>query len=318
MSKLERLLNLTLLLLETERPLTIDELHEKIPGYPADPNSFRRSFERDKDDLREMGVPVQIEQLPGGDANLVGYRIRPDQYYLPDLELLPDELTAIQLALAAVDVDGPLGSDAPRANDEAADALRKLGGVEQPLTTTNVITSVPLTPNVTALFEAVVEHAQVSFSYGGSERTVDPWRLDFQRGHWYLTGFDHLRTEERHYRVDRIESDVELDAARTAERPNHVPGIRLTPWQLGEGEPFTAELAVDSSHLGAARSLIGVDAIWRPSNAGEPDGEVATIEVTNMPALRALVLDLLDHATLLAPPEARADLLVHLRTMAQP
>ena len=66
MSKLERLLNLTLLLLETERPLTIDELHEKVPGYPADPNSFRRSFERDKDDLREMGIPVQIEQLPGG------------------------------------------------------------------------------------------------------------------------------------------------------------------------------------------------------------------------------------------------------------
>ena len=58
--------------------------------------------------------------------------------------------------------------------------------------------------------------------------------------------------------------------------------------------------------------------MWRPSHAGEPCGEVATSDAKNIPPLPRLVLDLLDHATLLSPPEARADLLVHLRTMAQP
>ena len=67
MAKLERLLNLTAALLETERPLTADDIHKRIEGYPPAHASFHRAFERDKDDLREMGIPISLIAIPGSD-----------------------------------------------------------------------------------------------------------------------------------------------------------------------------------------------------------------------------------------------------------
>ncbi|MGH9186220.1 MAG: helix-turn-helix transcriptional regulator, partial [Acidimicrobiales bacterium] len=80
-TKLERLLNLTALLLETPRPLTAEEIRTRVPHYPDDKESFRRSFERDKEDLREKGVPIDVEEVPGIDPPIDGYRIRKDRYY---------------------------------------------------------------------------------------------------------------------------------------------------------------------------------------------------------------------------------------------
>ena len=63
MDKLERLLNLTAALLHTSRPLTAEEIRERVPGYPDNLVAFRRTFERDKDDLREMGIPLAVESV---------------------------------------------------------------------------------------------------------------------------------------------------------------------------------------------------------------------------------------------------------------
>ncbi|MBP6729383.1 MAG: WYL domain-containing protein, partial [Microthrixaceae bacterium] len=95
MSKLERLLNLTALLLETRRPIPVEEIGRTIEGYSADPVAFRRAFERDKDDLRELGIPVEVTPIDPGDPSSVGYRIPNDRYYLPDLALDPGELAAL-------------------------------------------------------------------------------------------------------------------------------------------------------------------------------------------------------------------------------
>src|SRR5437867_1014667 len=116
-AKLERLLNLTALLLNTERPLRIDEIGRLMEGYPPDPASFRRTFERDKDDLREMGIPVDVVNLDVGDQTALGYCIPPEKYYLPDPGLDTDELAAVKLAMGAVRVEG----------QAAGDTLRKLG-----------------------------------------------------------------------------------------------------------------------------------------------------------------------------------------------
>ena len=71
MDKLERLLNLIAALLETPRAMSAEEIHERVPGYPEDSGAtFRRAFERDKDDLREMGVPLRVETVPGSDPPL--------------------------------------------------------------------------------------------------------------------------------------------------------------------------------------------------------------------------------------------------------
>ncbi len=89
-AKLERLLNLTAALLETPRPLTADEVAARIFGYPEDKTAFRRAFERDKEALREMGIPVEMEEIPHTDPPQQGYRIPKDRYYLRDPGLEPD------------------------------------------------------------------------------------------------------------------------------------------------------------------------------------------------------------------------------------
>jgi len=312
MDKLERLLNLTLLLLETDRPFTTDDVAEKMPegAYPADPNSYRRAFERDKEDLREMGIPLELVQLPGGDANVVGYRIRPDRYYLPDLDLTTEELASLQLALAMVNVEDDLGGGDP------LDALRKLGGVGAPVRPdvarlTEVITTVPVPAVVGELFRAAIDRCTVSFRYGEVDRQVDPWRLEFQRGHWYLSGFDHVRGEERNYRADRIDGEVLVGPPGGFERPARVPGVRLTPWQLGEGHPIEAVIAIDADYEPVARALVGPDARWESTG----DKWLVRLEVTDLRALQALVLEMLDHATLLEPLEAREALVEHLQAM---
>src|SRR3979411_824602 len=120
--KLERLLNLTAALLETARPLSAAEVAQRVYGYPEEKSAFRRTFERDKDDLREMGIPLVLSALTGRDPPEAGYRIPKDQYYLRDPGLEPDELAALHLAASTVRLDGI----------EGAGGLWKLGG--QPAT----------------------------------------------------------------------------------------------------------------------------------------------------------------------------------------
>ena len=63
--KLERLLNLTALLLDASSPIPAEDIHRQIPGYPEERTAFRRAFERDKEELRSLGVPTQLVIYPG-------------------------------------------------------------------------------------------------------------------------------------------------------------------------------------------------------------------------------------------------------------
>ncbi|HZB70560.1 MAG TPA: hypothetical protein VE395_00375, partial [Acidimicrobiales bacterium] len=118
-AKLERLLNLTALLLETPRPLSAQEIRERLGAYPEELESFRRAFERDKDDLRAMGVPLEVAEVPGVVPAIEGYRIPKDRYYLRDPGLTPDELAALRMAASVVRLDGL----------SAREGLLKLGGL---------------------------------------------------------------------------------------------------------------------------------------------------------------------------------------------
>ena len=105
-SKLERLLNLTAALLDTPRPLTAEQLRQRVPGYPSDAVAFHRAFERDKDDLRELGIPLRRERVVVESREVDGYRVPPDDYYLRDPGLAPDELAALHLAAQVVRLGG--------------------------------------------------------------------------------------------------------------------------------------------------------------------------------------------------------------------
>jgi proteasome accessory factor B len=301
--KLERLLNLTLTLLETPRPLTASEIRERVPGYPDGLAAFRRSFERDKESLREMGIPLTITEISHSDPPADGYRILADEYYLQDPGLDPDELAAVHLAASAVRLDTTHGIE----------GLWKLGGAgldpaSNPAPAPDpTLAELPGDPNLGPIFGAVADRAHVQFTYNGRARTVDPYRLDYRRGHWYLTAFDRDHGEERNFRIDRIEDDVRPGAAGGFERPDAAaPGGPAQPWQFGEGDTTTARLLVDRDQAPWVRGHLGADAVVEERSDGALVFEVA---VTNWPAFRSFVLTFLDHAELLDPPELRSALL---------
>lgn len=305
--KLERLLNLTAALLETPKPLSAAEVARKVYGYPQEKMAFRRAFERDKDDLREMGIPLVISEISGTDPPESGYRIPKDQYYLRDPGLEPDELAALHLAASTVRLDGIEGTG----------GLWKLGGrptgTATPVDRGPEVTAIPVDKRLVVLWDAANERKPVTFTYRGAERTVDPYRLDFQRDHWYVSGYDHLREEERNFRVDRIEGEVVAGVRHAFERPSTgVPGARLEPWQLGEGEPILARVLVDAPRAPIALAEAGAKALVDEHDDGSVVLEMA---VTNIDGFRSFVLGFMEHAEVLSPPELRREIVEWLEAL---
>jgi proteasome accessory factor B len=155
-SRVERVLLLLALLLDTRVPLTREQLVHEVAGYPEQITAYRRAFERDKETLRGMGVPITTETV--GDAGEVGYRVRADDYYLPDLGLTPEETAALHVAVSAISLG----------NEAGMGALMKLGGIGGEATAP--IASLPIAPALATLFEAFRHRAIVTFAAPGVPR----------------------------------------------------------------------------------------------------------------------------------------------------
>ena len=321
MERLERLVNLVAALLDARHPLTREQLRVRVGGYSEDDDSFRRNFERDKELLRQMGMPVTLEPLDRGrpDAE-AGYRIPRDRYQLPDPGLAEDELEALHLAASAVDVEGAWGRSAATGalwKLAAAGAPQSQGGVAPtPAPPAAVALALPAGERVAVLFGAVADRQSVWFRYHGGDRLVDPWRLSFRNGQWYLAGWDHGRGGSRTFRLDRIESPPELSGEPGSfERPPSGSAAPPPPWQLGDDEEVTATLLVDPGQAAWAVRAVGSAAVVDRRADG---GVVLSITVTNRDAFRAFVLGFLDHARVLGPPALVDDLVDWLERAAQP
>src|ERR1700755_526264 len=184
-------------MLDTRVPRTREEFVREIAGYPAQQEANRRAFERDKEILRGMGVPITMETI--GDGSEVGYRVRPDDYCLPDLALTADETAALRVAVSAISLGDQTGGEG---------ALMKLGAVGD--RTAAPIASLPTAPALAPLFEASRHNAVVTFTYRGETRELEPWGLSSKRGHWYVVGHDRVRDAVRAFRADRIDRGVEI------------------------------------------------------------------------------------------------------------
>jgi proteasome accessory factor B len=299
--RLERLLNLTAALLDAQVPLGIDEIRQRVPGYPEEAGeTFRRAFERDKESLRQMGIPVRTEDIPGSDPPVPGYRIRRDEYALADPGLAPDELAALNLAVAAVRVDGL----------SSGDALSKLGGVVDAGDGPSV--EMPAMPNLGPLFAAAAQGSVIEFRHRDKDRVVDPYRLSFQRGRWYLDGRDHDTKEPRSYRLDRIEGAVKVGEPNGFERKPLTGRGLLPPWELGAEQPTAALVRVDADQAPFACDIVGRDHVAVQHDDGSVD---ILLTVSNRDAFRSFVLDFLDHAEVLSPPDLRAEMVTWLEEL---
>jgi proteasome accessory factor B len=307
--KLERLLNLTALLLAARLPVTAEEIQRQL-DYPEDKAAFRRAFERDKEELRAMGIPVRVEDVPGRMPAIDGYRIPRDEYALRDPGLSSDELAALHLAASAVQVEGL----SPTAG------LLKLGGLVPPPELDGVgvrVANLPADPNLGTLFAAVSSRTPVELRYRDKERRIDPYRLEFQRGRWYLTGLDHSHGEERNFRLDRIEGAVVALDEPAFDVPPAGPsqGMARGAWELGGEEELRARVRIDPAQARWAVQHVGPDHVV----AEEDDGSVVVeLPVTNRAAFRSFLLGFLDHAEVLEPPELRGEIVAWLEQMVAP
>jgi predicted DNA-binding transcriptional regulator YafY len=303
-SRVERVLNLLALMLDTQVPRTRDEFVREIAGYPEQPEANRRAFERDKEILRAMGVPITMETI--GDSTEVGYRVRPDDYCLPDLGLSTDETAALRVAVSAISLGDHTGEG----------ALMKLGGVGDQ--TSAPIASLPIAPALATLFDAFRRRAVVNFTYRGESRALEPWGLSSKRGHWYVVGFDRVRDAVRAFRADRIDGNVEVAEAGAFEVPGDFRAddhIEDRAWMIGDAPAVTVRLAVEPDHLGGVLGALGSEALVEPEPTATGD-TVVEVTVTNRAAFRSLVLGFLEHAEILEPPDVRADMIEWLEAVA--
>lgn len=301
-AKLERLLNLTAALLNTERLLPASEIAAKVAGYASGKEAFRRTFERDKSELRQMGIPITTGTVPGSDPPVEGYRIHPRDYYLEDPDLAADERAALHLAARTVRLEGTA----------IETAFWALGGRPPEGDPAPELAVIPFNEHLAVLYRAISGRSAVSFRYRGEPRSVEPVRLHFTRGHWYLGGQDRERAAWRHFRLDRI---AELEVGRTGAfvpEPEPAGSLERPPWEMG-GEAWTAQIDVDEDVAGWALGQVGQD------TAREllPDGSLRLqLPVANADALVDFVLGLLDRAELVDPPELRQKLLERVRACA--
>lgn len=313
MRRIERLINLIIALLETRVPMTAEQIRTRIAGYDQPSfEAFRRAFERDKEALRAMGVPLVVRKVNPLDEHSDGYIIPKDRYYLPQLDLEPDELAALRIAMEAV-----LGP-----GDQAESGWLKLSvdAESAPQTSPRVMWGADLDadqPILGTLYEAQLERRPVRFTYRASSgqestRSVEPYGLVNRRGHWYLVGRDLDRAAERSFRLSRVQGQVEVlegsyVVPKGFEAERHLPA---DAWEIGE-EPVEAVLRFDPSmRWWAEQNLPGLD-----SREG-PEGSLdVTLTVANLDALVSWALGFGERIDILSPGHARRRLLERLEPL---
>lgn len=229
-SRTEKLVSLTYALMSRRRGYTRAELRGIVDDYRGlSDDAFERKFERDKEDLRGLGVPLETilgDAYYGNDRQDAHYVVRPETYRLPAVSFAPAEALALGLA-ARVWKDPTIASAADRAFNRlspAADGPDVAGASFE--------TFEPRMHAADAVFRdllaAVWDRTPIRFTYRppsgeAAVRTIEPWGIGNRFGHWYLVGWDRDREGQRIFRLSRISSEIARRPG-TVDRPE---GFRI-------------------------------------------------------------------------------------------
>ena len=207
--KSERLVNLTIALLATKRYLTKSEIFRTVEGYEGSPEAMERMFERDKDDLRSLGITIELGTFDPIFEDEAGYRITPSSYQLNLGELDGTDIAFLSLAATAWS-----GAALER---ESTSALIKLSsmGIDSDSEALSLLTpQVSGTDqNFVRVTDAIVRRSEIEFEYLSADlskqvRTIAPYSMRGESGSWYLVGLDRAKDSVRTFRLDRIVSEV--------------------------------------------------------------------------------------------------------------
>ena len=260
--KTERLLNLLIMLLVQRRHISKEQIRGFL--YPdAGPDAFEKMFERDKEELRSLGVPIEVGAMDTYFDDEPGYRIKPDAFALPDIDLLPDEANVIGLA-------SKVWQHATLAR-ATTDAVRKLTAAGLDVDVSALDIAQPrLTadePSFDVFWDAVQTKTLVEFDYqrssetSSSRRHLQTWGVTRFSGRWYAVGFDTDRQNERIFRLSRVRGNAKLKGKPGSyEIPSDVDlrGITARLTQEPPPEPGTILVRAGAA-LPLRRSAIAVE-----------------------------------------------------------
>lgn len=306
-SAAERMLNLVALLTESSRPLTFEDIVNRMSGqYPEKAEARRTAFEREKKILRKLGVPITMQTLSGADAGKTAYSIDRSEYRLIDFDLTNDELSALQQAAAVVQIGTSWGKK----------AVHWLGG-EVGATSHSESTRVDAQqPTLPTLWIAVSNRNEVSFVYHGRERIVHPYGLIARNGFWYLVAFDSSRQMQVTFRVDRIESDISVGAENSFTRPSDfdlATAFQRDPKMYPGSENDEAVVRLDPRIAPSVIRELGDDCVQAVRTDGFVD---VVVPCGNRTAFKSWLYAMVDRAVVISPDVIRQEIISDLTAMA--
>lgn len=317
-AKTERLMNLLIMLLVQRRYVAKGRIREILYDGMSD-EAFDKMFERDKEELRSLGVPVELGHLDAYFDDEPGYRIRPDEFALPEIDLNADEAAVVGLATRVWE-----HQKLARATTEA---VRKLTAAGADIDLAALEIAQPRLPAdepaFDVFFEAILARSVVEFDYRRSAspdvalRRLQPWGVTRYSGRWYVIGFDLDRDDERIFRLSRVQGE-----ARKVGRPGAytIPeGIDVSAAARRLAPDLSAEPVVLLARTDAALPLRrAADAV--ETDVTGPDSRTGWDRLTLLRASVGIadeVLSLGDHVYVESPASLRDQVVARLRAVVQ-
>ncbi|QNG18752.1 WYL domain-containing protein [Rhodococcus triatomae] len=320
-SKIERLVNLVICLLSTRQFLTAEKIRESVAGYQDSPSdeAFSRMFERDKNELRDLGVP--LETGPAARFSTVeGYRIDRDAYELPDIDLTSAESAAVAIAAALW--------QSPELASAAQNAMLKLraAGIQLDPDTDAPVTAMPARtrgsePALKSLLAAIDAGRAVRFRHRGApnaeftSRTVQPWGVVTRRGRWYLVGHDEDRDAVRTFRLSRIGDDVTpIGPEGAVRKPDHVDLRTVVEQVTGDESDTLAGRATVWVATDRAQEVRRLGTVTEARDLAGRPGDVLDVPVRSWEWVARVIAGHGADAVVLGPEELRNQVIAILRS----
>jgi len=213
-AKTERLINLTMALLGAKRHMSKSEIFKKVAGYAGATEAMERMFERDKDELRALGIDIEVINDDPLFEDEIGYRISPERFSMKPI------FSAEELGILATAINYMNASDFAEDAQRIALKIEALRVNAEPDMDIEIDNSILLNSGLKAISTAISTQSEISFDYqknheaDSERRVICPMGLSAWRGEWYLVGFDLNRNDYRVFRLSRIRSDVEISSKR--------------------------------------------------------------------------------------------------------
>lgn len=323
----ERLLNLVIALLSTRRGLRKEQLRTAVPQYAecATDSAFERMFERDKEDLREIGVPLETVVVDVLSDTADGYRIDASAYVGQDVQFSPAEVAVLGLA-SRVWQQATFGGPASRAllklsarGSSDADGVPLLG-VDPSIRTVE--------PAFAPLYAATRDGEPVSFGYrrpdgSTAQRRVEPWQIVLRRGTWYLLGLDLDRGAPRVFRLARVLGRVTTVGEPGTVRQPTPQAVQAALAGLAQPSrphvPALARVLLRHGRGGRLRARVAASGPAPPeeTTASAEELEQLLVPMHDLDHLASDIASLADDVRVLAPTELLEEVLRRWRGVVQ-